>query len=338
MTDPLSPAGDRVGCSTTGRFAPSPTGRLHLGNLRTAIIAWLWTRSEGGRFLVRMEDLDRVTSRRHFEVEQLRELAALGLDWDGDVVRQSDRFDRHHQVIDDLTDKGLTYPCYCSRREIVEAASAPHGSPGRYPGTCRDLDRSGRRRRSSSGRPPALRFRSTAEPVAVVDEVLGPLVGTPDDVVVRRGDGVPSYHLAVVVDDADQGVDLVVRGDDLAPATPSQVALGVASGLAIPRYGHVPVLRNIRGERLAKRDGAVTLEEQTALGRSTVEVLAQLLRSCRILRPDHLDATTLDSFGTTAAGRLLDAALGDFDPRVVRDASTIWPWTFTDDVVPPRGK
>lgn len=244
-----------------GRFAPSPTGDLHLGNLRTALVAWLFARSSGRRFVVRMEDLDRVTSSREWERRQLADLAAIGIDWDGEVVRQSDRFDLHHGTIDRLTDAGLTYPCFCTRREIAEAAAAPHGEVGRYPGTCRNLTERRRAERSASGRPPALRLRTDGATVAFDDLIAGRQVGLIDDVVLRRNDGIPAYQLAVVVDDGAQGIDQVVRGDDLIPSTPSQIHLTRLSGHHEPAYAHVPLVVGPDGERLAKRHGAVTLSE-----------------------------------------------------------------------------
>ncbi|MGH9274348.1 MAG: glutamate--tRNA ligase family protein, partial [Acidimicrobiales bacterium] len=204
----------------TGRFAPSPTGDLHLGNLRTALLAWLFARCSGGRFLMRVEDLDPVTSTREHEARQLADLVALGLDWDGAVVRQSERRGRHEEVLMELVDRGLTYPCFCTRREVQEAAAAPHAAPGRYPGTCRDLTSAAVREREGAGRPAALRLRASGEPVTIVDRLRGPVTGAADDIVLRRNDGVPAYNVAVVVDDADQGVEEVVRGDDLLDATP----------------------------------------------------------------------------------------------------------------------
>lgn len=259
-----------------GRFAPSPTGDLHVGNLRTALAAWLLARSSGRRFVVRMEDLDRVTSSREWERRQLDDLAAIGVDWDGEVVRQSDRFELHGAAIDELTAAGLTYPCFCTRREIAEAAAAPHGEVGRYPGTCRDLDSTARARRAAEGRPPALRLRSDGEAVRFVDLVAGPTEGRVDDVVLRRNDGVPAYQLAVVVDDAAQGVDQVVRGDDLLPSTPSQIHLLRLLGHPVPTYAHVPLVVGPDGERLAKRHGAITLEQ---LGGDGGVVAAELARS-----------------------------------------------------------
>jgi glutamyl-tRNA synthetase len=240
---------------------------LHLGNLRTALAAWLSARSAGGRFLVRMEDLDRVTASPEHERAQLADLAALGLDWDGPVVRQSERFERYHAAIDRLRVAGLTYPCYCTRREIRAeidaAAQAPNGpvADGAYPGTCRRLDARARAEREASGRRPALRLRAEGEVVEVTDEVWGTVPGRVDDVVLARSDGVPAYNLAVVVDDAAQGVTEVVRGDDLLSSTPRQVHLQRLLGLPTPRYRHVPLVLGPDGRRLAKRDGPVTLAE-----------------------------------------------------------------------------
>lgn len=246
----------------TGRFAPSPTGPLHVGNLRTALLAWLLARAAGEPFLVRMEDLDRVTSSDEHAARQLAELAAIGIDWDGPVVRQSERFDRYEAAITELEARGLTYECFCSRREIREAAQAPHGPELTYPGTCRELtaaQRAARRRE----RPAALRLRAPAEPIAIDDRLAGRYAAVPDDVVLRRNDGVPAYNLAVVVDDAAQGVTQVVRGDDLLASTPRQVLLQRLLGLPTPEYVHVPLVVGADGERLAKRHGAVTLEDLT---------------------------------------------------------------------------
>jgi glutamyl-tRNA synthetase len=256
-----------------GRFAPSPTGRLHLGNLRTALLAWLFARSAGSPFLVRMEDLDRGSVREEHRRTQLEDLAALGLDWDGDVVRQSERADLYDAAIERLTAAGLTYECWCSRREIQEASSAPHGPPGAYPGTCRD----GAPPRP--GRSPALRLRTDGGVVAVEDRLLGRYEGAVDDFVLRRGDGTAAYNLAVVVDDAAQGVEEVVRADDLLPSTPRQVLLARLLDLPVPSYAHVPLVLGPSGERLAKRDGAVTLADRLARGESPAGVVRLLAAS-----------------------------------------------------------
>ncbi len=231
-----------------------------------------------------MEDLDRVTSSPVHERGQLADLAALGLDWDGEVVRQSDRFGLHHEAIAALTAAGLTYPCFCTRREVLEAASAPHGVPGRYPGTCRNLGAATRAERAAAGRPAALRLRTDAETVRFHDEVLGDVEGPVDDIVIRRNDGVPAYHLAVVVDDNDQGVDRVVRGDDLAATTPSQIHLLRLLGKPVPAYAHVPLVLGDDGERLAKRHGAVTLAQ---LGGDAGSVRAALAVSLGLAAPDE---------------------------------------------------
>lgn len=296
----------------SGRFAPSPTGPLHLGNLRTALLAWLFARSSGGRFLLRMEDLDRVQASADHEASQRRDLAALGLDWDGEVVRQSERFDRYELAIDDLDRAGLTYPCYCTRREIQQAASAPHAGDvpqGAYPGTCRHLTAAERASRAEAGRPPALRLRAQVAELTVVDDLLGPVTAAVDDVVLRRNDGVPAYNLAVVVDDAAQGVEQVVRGDDLASSAPRQRHLALLLGLPPVRYAHVPLVLGPSGERLAKRDGATTLDDQARRGTGAGQVLALLGASVGLCEADE-----------TVTAELLRAR---FDPA----ALPLVPWT-----------
>jgi glutamyl-tRNA synthetase len=260
-----------------GRFAPSPTGPLHIGNLRTALLAWLFARSTGRRFVVRMEDLDRVTSSTAWETHQLSDLTALGIDWDGDVVRQSDRFDQHRAAIEQLTLAGLTYPCYCTRREIAEAAAAPHGAVPTYPRTCRHLTPTQRAEHEAAGRPAALRLRTNGERYSFDDLIVGAVEGTTDDIVIQRNDGIPAYQLAVVVDDAAQGVDQVVRGDDLLPSTASQLHLMAVLDHAPPSYAHVPLVVGPDGERLAKRHGTVTPGDLGWDGETTRSVLAASL-------------------------------------------------------------
>jgi len=294
----------------TGRFAPSPTGDLHLGNLRTAVLAWLWSRHDGDDFLVRMEDLDRVTSSRQHERSQLHDLAAIGLDWDGEVVRQSDRFGFYDEAIAELDRQGLVYPCYCTRREIAEASSAPNGPPsGVYPGTCRELSTSKRRELEAGGRQPALRLRAEPAPVTFADAVLGEVTGTPDDVVLRRNDGVPAYHLAVVVDDHLQHIGLVVRADDLAPSTPSQIHLQRRLGFVTPRYAHVPLVLSPSGHRLAKRDGSVTLSDRLTLGDDVADVARWLLATSG----QPADVATGTGATAVPAG-LMAEAIAAFDP------------------------
>lgn len=269
----------------TGRFAPSPTGELHLGNLRTALLAWLFARSSGGRLLVRVEDLDPLTSSREHERKQLADLSALGLDWDGPVLRQSERRPVHEAALAALIGRGLTYPCFCSRREIREAAAAPHVDPARYPGTCRSLSPEEAAERVASGRPTALRLRAAGEQVTVVDRLHGQRVGVADDIVLRRNDGVPAYHLAVVVDDDDQGIEEVVRGDDLLDATLGQAHLLDLLGRPRPTWAHVPLVLGPDGERLAKRHGSVTLADLAAEGVSPDQVRARLAASVGLTEP-----------------------------------------------------
>ncbi|MFN8022604.1 MAG: tRNA glutamyl-Q(34) synthetase GluQRS [Acidimicrobiales bacterium] len=266
----------------TGRFAPSPTGPLHLGNLRTALISWCAARGIGGRWLVRMEDLDPVTASREHARRQLEHLARMGMVPDGEVVTQSERFDLYRDAIERLRRDGLVYSCYCTRREIREAAAAPHGDglpDGAYPGTCRELTDAERLTRERDGRPSALRLRTDGERLAFDDLVLGRVEGVVDDVVLQRNDGVPAYNLAVVVDDALQGVTQVVRGDDLASSTPRQLHLQRLLGLPSPTYAHVPLVVGPDGRRLAKRHGAVTLDDLAAHGVSDHDVLSVLARS-----------------------------------------------------------
>lgn len=270
-----SPSSDPRGA---GRYAPSPSGDLHLGNLRTAILAWALARGTDRGFHLRVEDLDRV--REGAEARQLEDLAALGLDWDPPMVRQSERGQAHRAAIAHLAEAGLVYECYCTRREILEAPSAPHAPPGAYPGTCRDLDETareaGRARMRELRREPALRLRAEVAEWSVRDRWAGEVTGPVDDLVLRRGDGVVAYNLAVVVDDADAGVDQVVRADDLLSSAPRQAHLAHLLGLPEPGYAHVPLAVNGQGARLAKRDGAVTLRDRLARGESAGDVVERI--------------------------------------------------------------
>jgi glutamyl-tRNA synthetase len=279
-----------VSPAPTGRYAPSPTGTLHLGNLRTALLAWLFARSAGARFLMRIEDLDVGRVREAFVGEQLADLAALGLDWDGEPVRQSARLERYDDALARLEAQGLLYPCFCTRAEIREAASAPHRAPaeGAYPGTCRALSQAERSAREAAGRPPALRVDAGAAEIAFTDRLAGPVSGVVDDFVVRRSDGVHAYNLAVVVDDAEQGVREVVRGADLLDSTPRQLWLASALGVEAPAsHAHVPLVLGPDGARLAKRHGAVTLADRAAQGQEPEAVRAELAASAGLCAADE---------------------------------------------------
>ncbi len=273
-----------------GRFAPSPTGPLHVGNLRTALVAWLAARGDGSALLLRSEDLD-PASRTEHEVGQITDLRAVGVDWDGPVVRQSERRDLYEDAVARLAGQGLTYPCYCTRREVREATRAPHGDQpgGAYPGTCRDLSAIARVQRETEGRPPALRLRAEGARSTAVDARAGTVEGVVDDVVLRRNDGLPAYNLVVVVDDADQGVEEVVRAHDLLASTPRQAHLARLLGLPVPRYLHVPLVVGPDGQRLAKRHGAVTLTELAAAGIGAHQVRDRLLRSLGLPAPGGVD-------------------------------------------------
>lgn len=258
---------------SSGRFAPSPSGDLHVGNLRTALVAWLCARQSGRDFVMRVEDLDRV--RAGAEQRQLDDLAAIGLDWDGPVVRQSERARFYDAALASLAGRGLVFECFCTRREILDAPSAPHGPPGTYPGTCRDLTEAEREVRRRE-RPAALRLRAGVSTFTIEDALHGTYEGPVDDVVLRRGDGAVAYNLAVVVDDAQQGIDQVVRGDDLLSSAPRQAYLATLLAATPPGYVHVPLALNAAGQRLAKRDGAVTARE---LGARGIDVLALIAGS-----------------------------------------------------------
>ena len=295
----------------TGRWAPSPTGHFHLGNLRTALLAWLFARSSASRFIWRFEDLDAAV-RPEFYRSQIRDYERIGLDWDGEPGRQSDRLDVYRDAIEQLTHQGLTYRCWCTRREIREATVAQHSHlpEGAYSGICRNLTRRQIAEREASGRSPALRLRTNGELIKMQDRQLGTFEGAVDDFVLCRGDGVPSYNLGVVVDDADLGVTEVVRGDDLLPSTPRQIHLFGLLGLAPPSYAHVPLVVSSSGERLAKRHGAVTIEDRLTLGESEFDVLNTLLSSLRI--------NQVASFGE------LRERAKDFDPSSL----PVTPWVF----------
>ncbi|HVE72428.1 MAG TPA: tRNA glutamyl-Q(34) synthetase GluQRS [Thermoanaerobaculia bacterium] len=236
-----------------GRFAPSPTGPLHLGSLVAAVGSWLYARAANGRWLVRMEDIDTPRVVPGSAEEILAALRRYGLEWDGEVVWQSQRTSLYERALAELREKGLVYDCACSRADLQRAASAPLGREPVYPGTCRNGIAAGKVAR-------AIRFRVPDEPIAFDDVVLGRVdEDLGGDFVVRRADGLFAYQLAVVVDDAEQGMTQVVRGADLLASTPRQIALQRALGYPTPAYGHLPLVVNSDGSKLGKRDGALPL-------------------------------------------------------------------------------
>lgn len=254
------------------RLAPSPTGALHLGNARTFLLTWLWARTRGAEVVLRVEDLDGPRVKRGAVEEALEDLRWLGLDWDGEVLHQSTRTAAYEQALDALRAAGRVYPCVCTRQEIEAAASAPNegdeGPP--YPGTCRGRFASADDAQRTTGRAPAWRFRLDQVAYTYRDEVLGlvtrDLARDGGDFVVAKKTGEAAYQLAVVVDDAAQGVTDVIRGDDLVPSTPRQLLLYEALGLTAPRFAHLPLVRGEDGRRLAKRHGDTRLSHYRACG------------------------------------------------------------------------
>jgi glutamyl-tRNA synthetase len=307
-----------------GRFAPSPTGALHVGNARTALLAWLHARAGGGAFVMRVEDLDFGRVRPGFMERQLDELRWLGLDWDeGPDVGgpfapyiQSQRQDRYEAALRRLAERGMLFECTCSRRDIAQAASAPHaGEEGpRYPGTCRE-------RRVDPGVPSltahgrgrfALRVAVDPDQVCFRDGVMGEQCIDPaaeGDFVVRRKDGVAAYQVAVVVDDAAMRITHVLRGADLLASTARQILLYRALDLPIPRFMHVPLMLGPDGERLAKRHGAVSLGELREAGVPPERVAGWLAATC----------------GLAAEGEAVPAPelIPRFDPARISSAPTV---------------
>jgi glutamyl-tRNA synthetase len=259
---------------TTGRFAPSPTGILHLGNLRTALASWLSAKSQGGRWIIRMEDVDGPRCRRELGEQQLCDLAALGLESDESVIWQSDRGNAYREALESLHDKARLYPCHCSRKDLQMLASAPHVEDGLrpYPNACRS--------RPWEGFEAALRLRLPEGAVEWTDELLGLQNDDPEritgDPVLFRRDGFFAYHLAVVVDDGAQGITEIVRGDDLRAVTATQIRLQEALQISRPEYAHLGLVMAPDGSRLGKRVGALGLEALQQHGTAIPEILGWL--------------------------------------------------------------
>jgi glutamyl-Q tRNA(Asp) synthetase len=269
------------GCVT--RFAPSPTGMLHLGHAHAALFAQRAARQAGGRFLLRIEDIDATRCRPEFAQALVEDLAWLGLAWDGAVRVQSRHFPEYRRTLDALAGRGLLYPCFCTRGDIAAAIAAQHGMPAHvYPGTCRGMPRAEAEARIASGAPYALRLdviRALAEtgPLAFTDLIHGPRRCTPaaqGDVVLARKDVPVSYHLCVTHDDALQGITLVTRGEDLLEATDIHRLLQALMGWPEPLYAHHPLVLGPDGKRLAKRDRAPTLRALRASGVTPAEIEA----------------------------------------------------------------
>jgi len=281
----------------TGRFAPSPTGPLHFGSLVAALASWLDARAAGGSWLLRMDDLDKPREQPGAAEAIVRQLEGLGLGWDGAVLYQSSRGDRYAAVLEGLARRGATYPCGCTRSEIADSALAIDGARI-YPGTCRGGLAPGRRAR-------ATRVCTAPEPIHFVDRVQGEIVQSVErevgDFVLRRADGVIAYQLAVVVDDADQGVTDVVRGADLLDSTPRQIWLQRLLGYPTPLYLHLPAAVSAGGEKLSKQTGAAAID--------AAHPLRELARALAFLGQPVPDAAT--------AAEMLQHALERWDVSLI---------------------
>jgi len=269
--------------AVVGRYAPSPTGRQHLGNLRTALVAWLQVRIRGGIFVLRMEDLDLPRTRPGSAEQILEDLKWLGLDWDegpdaggpGASYVQSERVELYELALAKLVEGQHTFACYCSRKDIAQASSAPHGIDGPvYPGTCRELAD------PQDGRQAAIRCRVGNSRISFKDAVAGPfdfdLTGSVGDFVIKRTDGLFAYQLAVALDDALMGITDVVRGADLLNSTPRQMHVLQLLGFTPPRYWHVPLKKDEQGQRMSKRDGSQSIAELQENGVSPDAVVGEL--------------------------------------------------------------
>ena len=280
-----------------GRYAPSPSGDLHMGNLRTALLAWLHTRIADGQFILRIEDLDRPRVRPGATERMLEDLHWLGLDEDEGPGRegphapyiQSERLAIYQYYLNQLQDRGLIYPCYCSRAEIVSAPQQSDEGGPRYRGTCRHLTAVQRREHERNGRRPALRFRVDDERIVdFTDQLLGPqrqhVQQAVGDFIVQRSDGIIAYQFAVVLDDALMHINQVVRGADLLSSTARQILLFEALGLPVPTFIHVPLLLDEHGQRMAKRQQSSGLAPLKAAGYRPEEIIGQLAASCGLLQ------------------------------------------------------
>jgi len=281
----------------TTRLAPSPTGALHLGNARTFLVNWLLAQQRGWKIILRMEDLDGPRIKPNADRQAIEDLNWLGINWDEAPICQSTRLEKYQAAITQLIQKNVAYPCVCSRSEVNQAASAPHGEDGSsvYPGTCRGKFKSLEEAQRISGRPAALRFAVPDRIVEFADCFAGAqrfdVSRQLGDFVIAKNDGTPAYQLAVVVDDADMAVTDIVRGDDLLDSTPRQILLYEALGLKnqIPNYYHLPLITGPDGRRLAKRHGDTRLSCYRDLGVPAGRVLALLARWSGISEAEDLE-------------------------------------------------
>lgn len=314
------------GESVVGRLAPSPTGRLHLGHARSFLLAWWSARSQGGRVLLRVEDLDETRVKEGATELVLRDLEWLGLDWDGEVQMQSERTEAHRAALDSLVESGRAYPCVCTRKEIEESASAPHPEGGEtpYPGTCRGRFASVADARASSGRDVALRLVVDPGEVRFDDRFLGEqaidVAAECGDFVIGRKHGLAAYQLATPLDDAASGVTEVVRGADLVSSAARQRLVLAALRLEAPEQVHVPLVHGPDGRRLAKRAGSLSLEELREQALAPEQVVSWAAR-----------ASGLDPLGAGAPGSAADWLERFAWSRVPREPVVLPEAPFRDD-------
>ncbi len=280
--------------SVRSRLAPSPTGALHLGNVRTFLLTWLHVRSAGGTLVLRVDDLDGPRVKKGAEKDALADLEWLGLDWDAGegVLVQSERAAVYDAAAQGLLARGLAFPCVCTRSEVETAASAPHGPDGpRYPGTCRGRFPTLEAAERATGRPAALRFLAPPGPVPFDDLLYGrevhDVAEETGDFVIRKSSGTASYQLATVLDDAATGIDLVIRGSDLLPSTSRQLLLPRALGLPTPAYLHLPLVVGPDGRRLAKRHGDTSVRTLRAMGWTAPALVGRIAATAGLCAPDE---------------------------------------------------
>jgi len=259
------PQGSLFFMNIVTRLAPSPTGYLHLGNALSFLLCWLAARKNNGIVHLRIDDIDPRRSRREYAGAIIRDIAWLGLDWDGEKIFQSSRQSRYKSALSALKNQGAVYPCFCTRKELRSLAGAPHredqGPP--YPGTCATLDKKTQKKLIASGKAYSLRLRCPDAPIAFEDIIQGQQLFTRQeyggDFPIVRSDGVWAYQLATAVDDAEMGVNFIMRGRDLLTSTPRQIVIAQKLKFPIPQYAHIPLLLDGNGERLAKRHKALSL-------------------------------------------------------------------------------
>ena len=274
-----------------GRYAPSPTGRLHLGNLRTALLAWLHARLNDGELLLRFDDLDTPRLAKGSDEQIKADLLSLGLDWDGQPYYQSKQLADYEAALAALSKAQQSYECYCSRKDIQQAVSAPHGKTAVYPGSCRQLSVFERKEKALQKKP-AIRMRVDEVVIEFEDGIAGvqaqALALECGDFVIKRADGLFAYQLAVVVDDINQGITDVVRGADLLDSSARQLYLFEWFGAKKPTFWHMPLLNDEQGERLAKRDGSDSLEQWLAVGKTPEQLIAEFANQLNLL-PEQTD-------------------------------------------------